>query len=673
MATCPAIRNPVAVSACSVHAAGSESGRGLDLNDVNIHVPSRGRTDRIQPRIATPPPKPPESQEVFLIALRSCHEELLQRLDTWMDTCSDRIMAALVKMPSAASPPKERGLEPQLSAAKWADVSASLVPRAPDGTISNASSDLFSVAQQYTAHGSTNRVSDTELERVSEKTEITSQLSMPSSTQVVGRASKGPDMILPYKKERTSALRETFSHRFSEIERQRKAFAWHFSRAERQNRSFSSNLVSIASSSSFLEPVHWRIRHCVASSCFAWFTMVMIMTHLSFIGVQLDHVTSANYYVFFYVNIGYTGWFVFEILLRIASDGPSYMCHKENIFDAAVAIAALVDAVHNNTDHFSQWRMVNILRVARGARVFEELSMTRSLTQLFRSFRVMASSAFGTKTLRSLMSGLLLHCMMIYLFALVFTAAAADPENSIKLSTEDLRKLDQFYGSVSLSCLCLFQATTSGLDWSEAVQPLGEISVWYPLLWVAFIAFVYFSVMNVITGHFCQHAIHMAQRDKDHIIQEHIQLKDRYIRQLEALFCEIDTSKAGSLTLGDFEESLNESRIKSFFESLEIETTDAWTIFKLLDSRGTQAVTMREFVDGCLRLRGGARSVDIAKLQYDIEWLTRNLGHLFDLADNRGAAVCPVRSSLEGVTNMSSCLNKDIKPASATNGLKVPS
>ena len=45
---------------------------------------------------------------------------------------------------------------------------------------------------------------------------------------------------------------------------------------------------------------------------------------------------------------------------------------------------------------------------------------------------------------------------------------------------------------------------------------------------------------------------------------------------------------------------------------LELDTSDAWTLFKLMDTSGNGDLDASEFVEGCMRLKGPARSIDVA-------------------------------------------------------------
>ena len=52
------------------------------------------------------------------------------------------------------------------------------------------------------------------------------------------------------------------------------------------------------------------------------------------------------------------------------------------------------------------------------------------------------------------------------------------------------------------------------------------------------------------------------------------------------------------------------------------------TFFKLLDEDAGGAIEIEEFLMGCLRLRGQARAMELAKIIQDQSWLIKNQGLL---------------------------------------------
>ncbi len=89
------------------------------------------------------------------------------------------------------------------------------------------------------------------------------------------------------------------------------------------------------------------------------------------------------------------------------------------------------------------------------------------------------------------------------------------------------------------------------------------------------------------------------------------------MQQIKMLFCEIHASMDGVVTYQELSEYLDDERVAAYFGALGLDTTDAWKLFKLLDTGSETGIDCEDFVEGCLRLRGPAKAMDIAKLSYD--------------------------------------------------------
>merc|ERR1712107_377782 len=145
-----------------------------------------------------------------------------------------------------------------------------------------------------------------------------------------------------------------------------------------------------------------------------------------------------------------------------------------------------------------------------------------------------------------------------------------------------------------------------------------------------------------MTGVFCQSAIESAERDADMVIQSLIANKKWHIDQLKKLFKKIDNDESGVITIQEFESHFEDSEVQAFFESLELEPQDAWTLFKLLDLDETFDVDIEEFISGYMRLRGSAKSIDIAKMMYDSKYIRKKLTHVVAHVETHTEAISEI-------------------------------
>jgi len=339
-----------------------------------------------------------------------------------------------------------------------------------------------------------------------------------------------------------------------------------------------------------------------------------------------------------------------EILLRIGAEGRVFFQHNEdrswNILDVALVLFSFVevvlDAARNskNTDindarSFSNVRTLRIIRITRLLRI---LRMARVI-RLIRALRILIHSIVST--LKTLMWALFLLLLIVYFFGVLITQATngylIDLGGGIDLQDNSVQLLTKCWGTVPRAMLTLFEAVTGGVDWDLAVRPLAKISFAWVLCFVGYISFTCFAVLNVMTGVFCQNAMESVQYDREMVIKQLIDSKQTYVHKTRdlfaAMFREIDSDASGNISMQEFEEHLSDKTVQAFFALLELDTSDAWTLFKLMDADGSGVLDANEFVRGCLQLKGPARSIDLAKLTREFKVLAQKIS--FDVPNQR--------------------------------------
>jgi len=69
--------------------------------------------------------------------------------------------------------------------------------------------------------------------------------------------------------------------------------------------------------------------------------------------------------------------------------------------------------------------------------------------------------------------------------------------------------------------------------------------------------------------------------------------------------------------MGELKKHLADPWVRAYFAGLEIDPTEAQVIFQLIDIENRGEVTIDEFVDGTMKLKGHAKSIDILSLMFD--------------------------------------------------------
>merc|ERR1712056_144225 len=105
-------------------------------------------------------------------------------------------------------------------------------------------------------------------------------------------------------------------------------------------------------------------------------------------------------------------------------------------------------------------------------------------------------------------------------------------------------------------------------------------------------------------------AMQSTAHHRDLLVQEKQQLRDMYVRHIKTIFKQIDEDSSGSVSLPEIENIFCDDSMSHLLEALEITAFDARSMFKLLDRDGSGLIDIDEFCDGCLRLKGEAKSFD---------------------------------------------------------------
>merc|ERR1711963_348191 len=129
---------------------------------------------------------------------------------------------------------------------------------------------------------------------------------------------------------------------------------------------------------------------------------------------------------------------------------------------------------------------------------------------------------------------------------------------------------------------------------------------------------------NVVTGIFVESAFATSAMDREFAVQEALQAKEQYARDVRNLFDEMDADHQGGLSLDELKKHLEDDSAKAYMKSLDLDFRDVEAMFKLLDVDNSGVIDSEEFLDGCERLRGEAKSIDIAMLMIEVRWLSRH-------------------------------------------------
>lgn len=372
-----------------------------------------------------------------------------------------------------------------------------------------------------------------------------------------------------------------------------------------------------------------RIAKRITNSCaFDLCSGLVIVLYTCKMGIQTDwlgrNIDEELPDFFVHIEITFCVLFSMELALRVVSEGKQFMYEAWNIVDSLLVFLQVLELVLQAVQgkakmNMSYMRLLRILRVIRLARIVAVVRYLGEMRGLVTSILSSLKSLFFVLILL----GILLFITGVFLMGLVSDALREDKDN-LEMRTE-LKD----WKSLGSSCLVLFQCLTGGIDWGDVSGPLSDhISPLLSPVFTLYIAFGVLCMLNVVTGVFVESATHSTAEEKD----------VHMVNRLQSFLCE---NNQDQLTWEDFESKLDSAEVKLYFQSIDLDVSEAHGLFTLLDTEDSGCVDAEEFVMGCLRLRGVAKAVDLASLMYENRrWHRRILlltaqveEHILDFSD----------------------------------------
>merc|ERR1719356_8131 len=109
-------------------------------------------------------------------------------------------------------------------------------------------------------------------------------------------------------------------------------------------------------------------------------------------------------------------------------------------------------------------------------------------------------------------------------------------------------RLEDLFGDFSFTLLTLFEAITGGRDWHEVVPVLLAIHPTYVVVFIVYIFFMVFLVLNVVVGGVVKTTSEVYKRDKQLIVEEEQARLRRYCEEIKGFFRQADLDGSGTLT-----------------------------------------------------------------------------------------------------------------------------
>mmetsp|Transcript_33902 Transcript_33902/g.81275 ORF Transcript_33902/g.81275 Transcript_33902/m.81275 type:complete len:664 (-) Transcript_33902:48-2039(-) len=302
----------------------------------------------------------------------------------------------------------------------------------------------------------------------------------------------------------------------------------------------------------------------------------------------------------------FTGLFFLELFLRLLVYGLSFFTLALNWLDFMVVIFSLMEVLLAASIPGSSTvlRLVRLAKLARGLRVVRMARVMDSLNLLLKSIGASFSMLMWSMLLIAV-----IQCtagMFVGYLVMDFLEKEDTPDDV-------RRQIYRYYGTFTYTILTMFEVIFA--NWPIPCRLLVDyVDEWFSLYFIIYRCVVGFCVLNVVGAVFVQQTMKVAADDHDLFMQQQTRNAEAYARKIKDVFAKLDTSGEGVIFMDEFVEILNTPTMSHFMTKLELESTDLLSLFKLIDVDDTGHVSLEDFMAGCQRLKGPAKSVDLALL-----------------------------------------------------------
>jgi len=245
--------------------------------------------------------------------------------------------------------------------------------------------------------------------------------------------------------------------------------------------------------------------------------------------------------------------------------------------------------------------------------------------------------------------------MILYLCAIVMTSTVineGEPEYydySLSAWHEKPWTIHDYWGTVPRSVMSLFQIVTLDHWSSTLVRPLIEHKPVYALLFIPFLVITVLSLLNVIVAVIVETSLASAAVQKDKAAREEAKTRARIMESLQNILQAADTDGSGEIDRHELKKAYNHSYVRDRLKVLQLDYSDLFQLFDLLDEEKKGSINTEQFFRGCTRLRGLAKASDLHHLSMDFNRYTQWCTELADDNEEINDRLAELLSDIEGL------------------------
>lgn len=390
---------------------------------------------------------------------------------------------------------------------------------------------------------------------------------------------------------------------------------------------------------------------------FALGTGLVIFLNAMSIGLDTDNTTTnistgaeKNESTWYIVEMVFCIFFIIEIVLRLA-------CHKSafftnpltrtwNVVDFAIVVSSSIDTLilqpaksGGSLTVITMLRMVRLMRLARLLR----------LLKMFKELWLIVSGILQSlKTLGWIGVVSFLFCLACGVLATVVIGHADDIYDPYFVESEGWDH-KVYFASVLRSTFTMFQLMTVDA-WSEGVVRHVAQKQPYVMPFLLLVVIIsVFGLLTIIIGVVCENTLSTASRDLLKLKARQDKERKQIFTQLQELFVIMDADGSGTLSLDEVELAIQKPEIYNKLKMIDFPVDEPGNVFELLDYNNSGELTIEEFISGCVRMKGTAKSKDLLVAQVAVDSMRKQYALFEQEMDKLKAKIAHIHDSIDAV------------------------
>jgi hypothetical protein len=181
-------------------------------------------------------------------------------------------------------------------------------------------------------------------------------------------------------------------------------------------------------------------------------------------------------------------------------------------------------------------------------------------------------------------------------------------------------------------------AVTGGADWEVLASPIKATGVMYYVLFIFYIAFAAFAVLNVLTGMFVDTAMKVSEKDDADVAKEQ---EDSTLKEQEEMKCFFEGLPENSegctsrLTMSMLQRNEEAPAVVKFFQKIELTVFEGEQIYKMLHTGDEPDVDIQEFIDCCVQGKSSIQDIHMVTLMSETKRFAKHFAMSMEYMEER--------------------------------------